>query len=293
MKTPEIFYLANYLGVIGLEQYEIFGHFFQRDGLARVERRLPFIIEKAVDRSALLSLDRAIKNSIGPEEFVSNTRTAAGLEKTYLRSWSRFQGAVVEILCEDYLDFRGVGRIVSNEELYLSCARLKGVEPKLKVADGVNVKFNGVSYACPDGLGIDTKSQPSVHTIYEYKSITGGDEDHTRQATRSRQLFGDLNFRGFLQIGLANILSTQPFDVQLPTARTIRTVVVSAQELVLGTSPVDLYDTHLSIGLSNARSAAYFILKCIIGDVPEYSNWENYFQRIDAKIAMVIGAIRG
>lgn len=293
MQTSESLYTADYLGVISREQYEVFGHFFTSRGLERVDQRFPYIVGGTVDKSALRSLDGLIRRSISSTEFVANSRTTAPLGKQGVEFWNRFQGSVMEVLCEDFIRFHAKvdETLISDQQFHQALKRLHRTHPMIEaLGHHFNVRFGENVYACPDGLGVN---QAVIKKIYEYKSTPVGKEHSTGQASKIRRLLKeDLMFRELLRIGVADIQNVNPLMVQIPSA-SMRVILVSAQESAFkGINLRSYYDDYLTLGLPNVRAAAYFILKCMLGDIPEHLNWKDYFQVVSPEVARTIDTLR-
>ena len=296
MKSPELFYTADYLGVIGEKPYQVFGQFFTNYGLERVKRRLPYLVESPVGKNQLLELDKTIIAAIGPREFVANTRTISALNRRYQNFWSRFQGTVSEILCEDLVTLQKPNHIlIPNDEFYETCTRLASEDPRISTYKDFRVGFLDKKYPCPDGLGLVASDNGVVlvNTVYEYKSVAGGHEDTIYQASKGKKLFIDYQFRELARLGLAHILGFDEPMVQIPPAANIENALVAAQQYVHeGTELGVHYDAYLNIGLPNIRAAAYFVLKVLNGNLPDYSRWENYFDKVEPRVANAITVMR-
>lgn len=300
VKNPEVFYAAEYLGVIGEEQYKVFRHFFTSGGLERVNQRLPFVVGRTVDKAALRELDRLIRHSISSNEFVADRRTTAPLRnrKQDIEFWNRFQGSVTEILCEDSIRLHAEGDeiLISDQELHQAFRRLHRTHPMVEaLGRHFNVRFGENTYACPDGLGVNSGvNNVVIQEIYEYKSTPVGEEHSIGQPSKIRRLLkNDPMFRKLLRIGVADIQGVDPSMVRIPL-ESIRIILVSAQESIFkGINLERYYNDHLTLGLPNVRAAAYFILKCMLGDIRECPDWRDYFQVVSPGVVGTIGVIRG
>lgn len=301
---PEFLYSIPQVGVINERERQIMGAFFRHYGLQAVQKKLVVLpgrrigspnFTEAVERmdDELRALNAAI-SKIGIERFSQFGENDSEIAIEDHHRWFNFNLATIGALGEAYLISSGLvpnrARLIPNHDYVRRVGILstgknfdETIFADLRFTkDGFYFKSKEGHFSFPDVVRVLPNIDGSMSVTDAFKiSARAYGQSVLKSAEEFSRLWTNPKSRLLMQTALGLEKGIEdPARVFIPESPPTNLICLRPV-LPLHREPVvDLYKNIYTANLSSTVLLSVFILKILVGEIPEQSKWMDYFQPI-------------